>query len=129
MQLKILLLSIFLFFSLKTCSAQELYFREFKPDIANSPEHIYKLLQDKNGFIWLGTEKGLLQFDGINYTYFNTLKSNTVTSLYQDDSAKIWQGYKNGHISYLQNGKNIDFNPEEGLPKVAINAILEDKEK
>ncbi|RZL40118.1 MAG: hypothetical protein EOP00_27090, partial [Pedobacter sp.] len=120
---------LLLLFTLTKISAQELYFREFKPDISNSPEHIYKILQDKNGFIWLGTEKGLLQFDGINYTYFNTPKSNTITSLFQDDSAKIWQGYKDGHISYLHNGKNTDFKPKEGLPKVAINAILEDKDK
>ncbi|MGZ5245087.1 MAG: ligand-binding sensor domain-containing protein, partial [Bacteroidia bacterium] len=120
---------MFLFAGNICLNAQKLYFRQLKPNISNAPKNISKLLQDKNGFIWLGTEKGLLQFDGLTYTPFYSAKPNDVTALFQDDSAKIWQGYKNGSISYLQHGKNTQFAPPEGLPKVAINAIAEDEKK
>ncbi len=129
MQLKTYFFFLILIACSITLSAQKLHFRQFKPNIPNAPEHISKLLQDKEGFIWLGTEKGLLQFDGITYTPFYLAKHNQVTALFQDDSGKVWQGYKNGEIHYINRGKNIRFQPEEGLPKVAINAILQDKEK
>lgn len=129
MQLKILFVLLLIIAGPYGLSAQKLYFRQLRPNISNAPKNITKLLQDKDGFIWLGTEKGLLQFDGITYTPFYPGKPNVVTALFQDDSNKIWQGYKDGNISYFQHGENQVFAPEEGLPKVAINAIKQDKEK
>ena len=46
------------------------------------------IIQDKQGFIWLATKKGLVRFDGSNFIHFNTstyndfFKTQEVTKLY-----------------------------------------------
>ena len=37
---------------------------------------VYSMLQDKNGYIWLGSEKGLIRFDGLHYKIFSNREIN-----------------------------------------------------
>jgi anti-sigma regulatory factor (Ser/Thr protein kinase) len=51
------------------------------------------LLQDKRGFIWIGSENGLVRFDGTNFRQYRTtdgLQDNEITSLRMDGEGKIW---------------------------------------
>lgn len=67
---------------------------------------VQSLLQDKNGFIWVGTEHGLNKFDGYDFTaYLNdpndstSLSYNTVTELMEDDQGFIWAATRGGGVS------------------------------
>ena len=64
---------------------------------------INQVFQDHMGFIWAATEDGLNRFDGIKYTSYshnkneeNSLKSNFVTSLAEDQNGNLWVGLING---------------------------------
>ncbi|MBB6463146.1 hybrid sensor histidine kinase/response regulator transcription factor [Flammeovirga kamogawensis] len=65
------------------------------------------LLEDHNGFIWLGTYNGLDKFNGYDFTSFRNndyeriLTSNKIRALYQDDQKNIWIGTENGLNIYL----------------------------
>lgn len=55
------------------------------------------LIQDKNGFVWIGTRNGLARYDGIRFKVFNhsskdttSLNSNVIISLAKDKSDRIW---------------------------------------
>lgn len=55
------------------------------------------LLQDRLGFIWVGTRFGLNKFDGSDFTIYaydrdnpNGLNANGVWSLYEDRSGNLW---------------------------------------
>ncbi|KAA5546771.1 hybrid sensor histidine kinase/response regulator transcription factor [Adhaeribacter rhizoryzae] len=60
------------------------------------------ILKDKFGFMWFGTESGLLRYDGNNTVKISTntgnirLASDLVLALYEDRQANLWIGTGNG---------------------------------
>jgi two-component sensor histidine kinase/ligand-binding sensor domain-containing protein len=64
-----------------------------------SQNTVTALLQDREGFIWVGTRDGLNRYDGRNFLVFrgdrnatNRLSGNTITALYQDSRGFLWVG-------------------------------------
>jgi signal transduction histidine kinase/streptogramin lyase/ActR/RegA family two-component response regulator len=60
---------------------------------------IYKLAQDRDGFIWLGTADGLGRYDGVSFQVFRadpakpeSIGGNNVTALLIDSKGRIWCG-------------------------------------
>jgi signal transduction histidine kinase/ligand-binding sensor domain-containing protein len=61
------------------------------------------LLQDGQGFIWIGTQNGLARFDGVNFKVYKnrpkdstSLSNNQIEGLFQDDNGFIWVATRNG---------------------------------
>ncbi len=55
------------------------------------------LHQDKMGFIWIGTQNGLLKYDGYEYTIYQhdpsdstSIGDNRVTQIWEDNQGNIW---------------------------------------
>jgi len=68
-------------------------------------ETINALAQDEKGYLYIGTENGLSEFDGVqfkNYNLSDGLKSNKVNVIFSDHKRKIWIGTEEG-ISVLEN--------------------------
>jgi diguanylate cyclase (GGDEF)-like protein len=64
------------------------------------------LIQDQDGFIWIGTPNGLLRFDGnrlVRYGIEQGLPSTNVNQLVLAPNGKLWIVTSRG-ISYLQEG-------------------------
>lgn len=64
-----------------------------------SQNWIYAIMQDRYGYIWLGTWDGLNKYDGYNFTIFNVadgLSDHTVYSLLEDFDGNLWIGTENG---------------------------------
>ncbi|MDR1981759.1 MAG: response regulator [Tannerellaceae bacterium] len=72
-----------------------------------SSTKVTRLMQDVNGFIWIGTEDGLNRHDGFNFVIYKkqqddtlSLRSNHITSLFQDSNGRIWVGTTKGLAYY-----------------------------
>ncbi|MEF2620826.1 MAG: response regulator [Xylanibacter rarus] len=111
--------------------------------IADSGSHLYTserlasnkttcIIQDKYGFIWIGTEYGLNKFDGYRFTHYLTdindstsIISNDITSFLVDKKGQFWIGSEKGLMKY--NYKTNDFKryhcPDGNTPR--IETILE----
>src|SRR5579859_6459324 len=90
---------LFLFFSLYPALGQSPLFQSYHLLKKNEPVNVNKILQDKTGFIWFATDKGLFKFDGVNYkSFIHNLPDGNVTALAQDSVGRIWAGFKNGKI-------------------------------
>ncbi len=60
---------------------------------------IYAIMQDKQGFLWIGTKDGLNRYDGYNFKIFTkdlynekSISGNTCTALLEDSKGRIWVG-------------------------------------
>jgi len=90
----------------ETANSQSTPFRTYSIEHGLSESVVHSMLQDKDGFIWLGTGFGLNRFDGVQFTHYyqeHGLPNNRVNTLLQDRAGKIWIGTDSG-LAYLLNG-------------------------
>ena len=60
---------------------------------------VFCFAQDTNGFLWFGTENGLVRYDGVNFRVFNqqtppAIRHNFVSSLLFARDGSLWAGTK-----------------------------------
>src|SRR5947209_18476183 len=58
---------------------------------------VYALAQTPDGFLWLGTEEGLVRFDGVEFTVYDrahveALAENAIRALAVDAAGDLWIG-------------------------------------
>lgn len=87
---------------------------------------VQTMVQDADGFVWLGTQNGLARFDGLHFVVFNTanspnLPSNLITSLFIDTQQQLWVGTANGLVKRVAQ----HFEPVSGGRIGNVNAIVE----
>ena len=96
------LLGLLLFWA-RPASAQSAYLRSFGPAEGLRQPFIYALLQDQQGYLWLGTGEGLVRYDGVHFVTFTKkdgLAEDFVVSLREDTaSGRLWVGHYQGGIS------------------------------
>jgi diguanylate cyclase (GGDEF)-like protein len=66
-------------------------------------QSLKSVVQDKQGYMWLGTQFGLSRFDGNTFSNYNTqnspfLPSNGINKLLIDSSGLLWIGTKSGLV-------------------------------
>jgi transcriptional regulator with PAS, ATPase and Fis domain/ligand-binding sensor domain-containing protein len=66
---------------------------------------IQALLQTRDGYLWIGTDGGLVQFDGVTFATFNllntpALQSDRIRALYEDEDGTLWIGTYAGLVRY-----------------------------
>jgi len=73
-----------------------------KDGLASSEIHC--IYQDRDGFIWIGTDQGLCHFDSEKWTVFTSidgLPDNMVTQIQEDEKGDLWLQGLNGTIFRL----------------------------
>lgn len=121
---KIFLLLLLLIPGFYTETYSQTYpFRTYSIENGLSESVVNTVLQDSDGYIWLGTGYGLNRFDGFvfeNYFEEHGLNSSKIYSLYQSKDGKLWIGsdkginfadedsiYTSPDLATLQNSKVI----------------------
>lgn len=91
---------------------------------------ILALMQDRQGFIWIGTHSGGLYryngYQGVKYTSNtmepNSLPNDRVSTLYEDKQGNVWAGTQDGLARY--NPKTNDFTRFAPPPGPAAQRIV-----
>ena len=83
---------IVLLFIVVKINAQEYSIKNLNLEDGLPSNIIYDIQQDKIGYLWLATEKGLVKFDGDDFKLINKHKT---TTLFIDDKT-IYAGLENG---------------------------------
>ena len=91
------------------------------------------MLQDHQGYIWIGTFGGLARFDGERFTVFDSANtpgfgSDEIFSLYESRSGVLWIGTVDGGLIRLQDGVATTYTERDGLPKRWVTSIRGDLE-
>lgn len=80
-------------------SAQRYSFRHYGQEEGLTNTVSQCLLQDRAGFIWVGTQNGLFRFDGVRFEgFFRTdgLPSSRIEALHEDSGGALWVGTRGG---------------------------------
>lgn len=71
-----------------------------------SSNSVNDVIQDRKGFLWLGTEEGLNRYDGFSFKKYkhkinetNSLSHNNILSLCEDKDGIIWIGTDGGGLN------------------------------
>lgn len=78
--------------------------------------HIYKVTQDNNGFIWVITDNGIAKYNGTEFKVFTTkegLPTNDVWEIATTPDGKVWFFCKASKVGYIENDKVHSFEGEE----------------
>ena len=134
---KLLESSILLFWGLG-CYAQKLQtpfiFKQFLDGNSTTTNIVSCFLEDKDGFLWVGTMDGLKRFDGNNFTVFkhdnnnpNSLAHNEIEALCEDNAGRIWVGSGQG-IGYFDKLTNQFYNFKEFKKSnhICFNIVCDD---
>ncbi len=113
--------------------AQQPYYRHYTVNDGLASSTVYKIIQDRKGFIWIATENGAQRFDGKTFETFskeNGLLDNTILDLFEDSKGRIWFLSLSGQIAYYDNG-NIHTTVNDSILKQVdaksnLNYIEED---
>ena len=92
---------------------------------------VQALVQTRNGFVWLGTEVGLVRFNGNGFQVFDknstpALPGSDVRCLLETRDGALWIGTSEG-LARWKDGVVTAFSTKDGLPGNGIRALVESK--
>jgi signal transduction histidine kinase/sugar lactone lactonase YvrE len=93
---------------------------------------VNSIVQTPDGYLWLATYGGLVRFDGVRFTVFDSentpaLESNRITTLFADRDGGLWIGAEGSGLTLLRGGAFTAYTERDGLPSDSIGAIMQDR--
>jgi signal transduction histidine kinase/ligand-binding sensor domain-containing protein/DNA-binding response OmpR family regulator len=74
-----------------------------------SQSSVYKIIQDKKGFLWFATGDGLNRYDGHNFKIYRndpsdpkTLSGSEIFTVAEDDLGNLWVGTRNSGLNKIE---------------------------
>lgn len=91
------------------------------------------LLESRDGFLWIGTEEGLVRFDGARFVPFSRVNAPTFTNtgvrcLADTTDGALWIGTSQPGLYRLQGGAFTRLGSEQGLPDIPIRRLFRDRQ-
>jgi diguanylate cyclase (GGDEF)-like protein len=98
---------------------------------------INTIFQQSNGYIWIGTDRGVSRYDGYEFEHYsyspgapNHISNNFIISIIEDKEGNLWIGTEDGlnridptgSITIYKQGDSAD----KALPSYWITALFED---
>jgi ligand-binding sensor domain-containing protein/serine phosphatase RsbU (regulator of sigma subunit) len=91
-------------------AAQDISFDHISVEKGLLSTSVYTITQSDDGFLWIGTQNGLNQYDGYNFRTFtyspnasNGLANNWIQALLADNEGNLWVGTSNGLSRFDRN--------------------------
>ena len=98
-----------------------------------APTIVTSLAQTADGTLWIGTDSGLFQFDGIRFRRYGDappelLPARFTTALEAPATGGLWIGFQLGGAAFIKDGKITTYSTRQGLPEASVRQIVVDPE-
>ncbi|SNR66192.1 Signal transduction histidine kinase [Lutibacter agarilyticus] len=94
---------------------QNIIFREMSPPGGFTRYAIQSIIQDDLGYIWMGTQQGLIRYDSKNTDWFEpisndslSLPSEEILQIYSDKNNQIWVTTSKGLCKFKRETQNFE---------------------
>jgi len=93
---------------------------------------VFAIQQTQDGYLWFGTQEGLVRFDGIDFQLYTTknipqLKDNVIRALYEDRQGTLWIGTTSRGLTCCKQGEFTTYPVTKYRSLYKISAINEDR--
>ena len=93
--------------AMEKTSVQDFILRNWDVDDGMPSTHVNAVARTPDGFVWLGTARGLTRFDGVHFTTFDvnygaTVNEDVITCLLVDRDGDLWVGTAAGRLLKLE---------------------------
>jgi PAS domain S-box-containing protein len=90
------------------------------------------IAQTPDGYLWLGSEEGLVRFDGVRFTVYSpentpALTTSMVFALWADADGTLWVGTRGGGLVRLRDGEFKAYTSADGLSDDRVRAVYRDR--
>lgn len=128
-----ILFALYLILKFQIINGQSPYLKYFNTKNGLLSNTTFETLQDRYGYLWISTDKGISRFDGRNfknYTSDDGLPDKTIYGFLEDSKGRIWFKTMNGKLGYyfqgfIYNQKNFNLLSKAEMGGTIYN-ILED---
>lgn len=119
-------------------SAQNSFLGEYVSSVWTSSDGlpgntVTDLIQNIDGYMYIGTYDGLVRFDGVEFKIINHVADEkyaftSARSIFEGNNGDIWVGSNDeGIIRISKDGTVYSYTVTEGLPNNSVRSIAEDK--
>lgn len=100
-------------------------FINYKEELFNNT--VFSIHITKNDDIWLGSWSGISKVFGDSIEHFVGLSQSWSSSVFQDNSNKVWFSTLNNGAFYLSDGKIYNIHAKNGLPSNEAYHVMQDQ--
>lgn len=98
-----------------------------------APSQISALAQTEDGYLWIGTARGLFRFDGVRFERYHpppgiSLPAHNVYSLLATPDGGLWVSFRPSGVGFFKDGKATIFSRPSELPTSQVYALARDLE-
>lgn len=113
-----------------TAQAVQPVYQQFTEQDGLPSNYLNCLFQDSKGFIWIGSDKGLTRFDGVNFKTYTTddgLSGNMILDIKEDQQGQLWIGTFERGLCHFDGEHFACWGKDKGINTVATVLPLTSK--
>ncbi len=89
---------------------------------------ITSILQTHDGYLWLGTETGLVRFDGVRFSRMEDIPQSPlyrlwIRNLVEDGRHNLWVGTNDAGLFHLEQGAVTQQAPNDDFPHATVRGV------
>ncbi len=136
-----LLIILICHFSFYLFAQEDLKFERIGTEDGLAGTHVFDILQDHLGFLWIGTLDGLQRYDGYNFKTYRhlpfdstSISYNEASIVYEDHLGTLWIGTRGNGLNRFDRENEIfirykhDWEDPESIRRIEIPFIFEDSQ-
>lgn len=117
-------------FALDPARAPSQYVHELWTEAGDLPlSTVTGIVQNGDGYLWLGTQEGLFRFDGVRFEAFSpsntpAMRRKSIAHLIADREGTLWLAIHGGGVLRRKAGEWTAYGPDSGLASESAESLL-----